>query len=168
MPEAKRTADGRYVVVDGRRWRASDPSIPKPLAAELVKELMAARRAVREAADDDEEMAAARRRVADAKVALGERGAPWWEPPTAAGRDARIRSTVRALLWARGAAKSICPSDVARVTGSPDWRPLMNEVRSVAAAMAAAGEIVVTSGGAPVADAGGAGGPIRYRAGSGR
>ena len=27
MPE--RTPDGRYIVVDGRRWRATDPSLPE-------------------------------------------------------------------------------------------------------------------------------------------
>lgn len=31
-------------MVDGRRWRATDPSIPEPLRQELVNELMAARR----------------------------------------------------------------------------------------------------------------------------
>ncbi|WP_226902050.1 ParB/Srx family N-terminal domain-containing protein [Phycicoccus mangrovi] len=26
--DVERTHDGRYVVVDGRRWRATDPGIP--------------------------------------------------------------------------------------------------------------------------------------------
>lgn len=39
----ERTPDGRYVVVSGRRWRASDPSIPDPLRQQLVDVLMAAR-----------------------------------------------------------------------------------------------------------------------------
>ena len=63
----ERTADGRYLVVDGRRWRVGDPDIPEALRAELVAELMAARRTRQ------------RDRVQDAKVALGERGEPWWE-----------------------------------------------------------------------------------------
>jgi hypothetical protein len=78
-----RTSDGRYVVIDGRRWRASDPGLPEERRAELVGELMAARRAVgaaRRAQDADAERAA-RDRVHAAKVALGERGAPWWEQP---------------------------------------------------------------------------------------
>lgn len=40
---------------------------------------MSARRAVRDAKDDPDAMAKARHLVDDAKVALGERGAPWWD-----------------------------------------------------------------------------------------
>ena len=77
----ERTEDGRYVVVDGRRWRATDPSIPEEVAAELRKELMRARRAVRAAlkAQDPVAERAARDKVQAAKVKLGERGTPWWE-----------------------------------------------------------------------------------------
>lgn len=79
--EPDRTEDGRYVVIDGRRWRASDPAIPEAEAAELRRALMAARRAVGAAlkADDAEAESRARAGVQAAKVALGERGAPWWE-----------------------------------------------------------------------------------------
>lgn len=38
------TEGGRWIVIDGRRWRATDPSIPEPLRQELVNNLMAARR----------------------------------------------------------------------------------------------------------------------------
>lgn len=79
-----RTPDGRYIVVNGRRWRASDPAIPEKLRAELVEELMRARRLVRSRGDE------VRPFVHDAKVALGERGEPWWEP-TAEGRRDRAR-----------------------------------------------------------------------------
>jgi hypothetical protein len=81
MPE--RTPDGRYIVVDGRRWRASDPGLPEPRRRELVGELMAARRAVGTAqrAGDADAARAARDRVHAAKVALGERGTPWWVEP---------------------------------------------------------------------------------------
>ena len=41
----ERTDDGRYVIVDARRWRASDPTLRDAVRAELVAELMAARRA---------------------------------------------------------------------------------------------------------------------------
>jgi hypothetical protein len=83
MGEVERTSDGRYVVVDGRRWRASDPGLSPERHAELVAELMSARRAVGAAkrVEDSEAQRAARRRVHAAKVALGERGAPWWEQP---------------------------------------------------------------------------------------
>ncbi len=73
--------DGRFVVVDGRRWRATDPAIPDDVAAQLRRSLMSARRAVGAAlrAHDADAEQAARARVNDAKTALGERGTPWWE-----------------------------------------------------------------------------------------
>lgn len=83
MPEPERTPDGRYIVVNGRRWRASDPGLPDARRQELVDELMSARRAVgtaKRAGDADAERSA-RDRVHAAKVALGERGTPWWEEP---------------------------------------------------------------------------------------
>ncbi|GIE32809.1 hypothetical protein Ait01nite_058540 [Actinoplanes italicus] len=73
------TDDGRYVVIDGRRWRATDPEIPEEAAARLRKALMAARRDVGAALRADRDPAPARARVQAAKVALGERGTPWWE-----------------------------------------------------------------------------------------
>jgi hypothetical protein len=72
------TPDGRYVVIAGRRWRATDPSIPEGRRAELTRVLMAWRREVKRTRGTAEE-AAARAGVHAAKVALGERGAPWWE-----------------------------------------------------------------------------------------
>ena len=79
MPE--RTPDGRYVFVDGRRWRATDPSLSEERRQEFVGELMAARRAVGAAkrAGDPEAERRARARVHAAKVGLGERGPKWWE-----------------------------------------------------------------------------------------
>ncbi|MFE3991393.1 hypothetical protein ACFXPW_06770 [Streptomyces goshikiensis] len=92
------TSDGRYVVIDGRRWRATDPELPADAAARLRTHLMAARRAVGAAlrAHDEEEEREARRRVHTAKVALGERGAPWWEQ-TGAERRARWLDGLAAL-----------------------------------------------------------------------
>ncbi|WP_435255887.1 hypothetical protein [Streptomyces althioticus] len=77
----ERTPDGHHIVVRGRKWRATDPSIPEETAARLRRHLMSARRAVRSAttADDEQAERAARARVNRAKIALGERGAPWWE-----------------------------------------------------------------------------------------
>jgi uncharacterized protein len=77
----ERTPDGRYVVINGRRWRASDPMLPDPVADALRHELMAARRAVGAAlrAVDPDAERRARDRVQRAKVGLGERGTPWWE-----------------------------------------------------------------------------------------
>ncbi|MCX5409769.1 hypothetical protein OHA37_38690 [Streptomyces sp. NBC_00335] len=84
------TPDGRYVVIHGRRWRATDPDLPTDTAERLRKHLMAARRAVGAALRAHDEVAEreARRRVHTAKVALGERGTPWWDQ-TAAERRAR-------------------------------------------------------------------------------
>lgn len=94
------TADGRYIVVDGRKWRASDPSLDRDERGALVAELMSARRAVGEALrrNDPEAERAARNRVNDAKVALGERGTPWWEagPDVEPRKSATKRATQRA------------------------------------------------------------------------
>lgn len=76
---AQPTDDGHHVVVDGRRWRATDPAIPEERRQQLVDVLMAWRREVRRTKGTDEERAS-RDGVQAAKVALGERGSPpWWE-----------------------------------------------------------------------------------------
>lgn len=74
------TPDGRYFVVRGRLWRCSDPALPETDRERLVKQLMAARRGVKTAlrTGDAVSIAAARSEVHSAKVALGERGPPWW------------------------------------------------------------------------------------------
>lgn len=80
MSDPERTADGRHLIIDGRRWRASDPALPEDERQRLVDALMAARRDVGTAKrhDDDEAERDARSRVQAAKVALGERGPEWW------------------------------------------------------------------------------------------
>ncbi|MFN6924472.1 MAG: DUF3253 domain-containing protein [Tabrizicola sp.] len=70
----------------------------------------------------------------------------------------RIRAAILDLALARGRDRSLCPSEVAR-TLAADWRPLMPEVRAVAATMP---EIMATQGGAEV-DPVAAKGPIRLR-----
>jgi len=152
VAEPERTEDGRYIVVDGRRWRASDPAIPDALRAELVAELMDARRLVRT------DPATARPRVQDAKVALGERGEPWWEP-TDEGRRVRLAAAIRALLKHRDGS-TICPSDAARVVGGEGWRDLMGLAREVVGELAAQGQIRVQQKGVDV-DPATAKGPIR-------
>ena len=77
--EPLRTPDGRYIVVRGRLWRASNPALPEAERQALVNKLMDARRAVRDAKDDPVAMKAARAQVRAAKVALGERGPVWWQ-----------------------------------------------------------------------------------------
>ena len=80
-PPPLRTPDGRYIIVDGVLWRASNPALSEACRAALVIELMDARRAVRTAlkAKDAAAEDVARARVHAAKVALGERGPVWWE-----------------------------------------------------------------------------------------
>ena len=74
----------------------------------------------------------------------------------------RLRKSILALVAARGPAKSICPSEVAReVAGEDgDWRELMPAVRRAAGGLARGGRVVVTRGGV-VVDAESGGGPIR-------
>ena len=71
------TPDGRYFVARGRLWRRTDPALPEAERNAAVKDLMAARRAVRDAGTE-EETRAARARVDAAKRRLGERGPVWW------------------------------------------------------------------------------------------
>jgi hypothetical protein len=67
-------------VVRGRLWRRTRPDLPPDERARLVAALMTARRDVAAAlrAGDPDALRRARAAVHGAKVALGERGAPWW------------------------------------------------------------------------------------------
>lgn len=154
--EVERTEDGRYLVINDRRWRASDPAIPARLRQELVDELMTARRLVKTRDP------LARPRVHDAKVALGERGEPWWEP-TPGGRAERLEATMKALLRHREGT-TICPSDAARVVGGEQWRDLMGPAREVAFTLAEAGVVQVLQRGEPV-EQDGLRGPVRIARG---
>lgn len=86
MPQATQpkqypiTPDGRYFVVRGRLWRASNPALTEDQRAGFVHDLMDARRDIARAqrTGDLYLKQAARRRVHKAKEALGERGAVWW------------------------------------------------------------------------------------------
>ncbi|MDY8109075.1 hypothetical protein U0C82_07945 [Fulvimarina sp. 2208YS6-2-32] len=72
------TPDGRYFVAKDRLWRCSDPRLPEDIRQAAVDDLMAARRAVRQARSEVETRAA-RGAVDAAKRRLGERGPVWWE-----------------------------------------------------------------------------------------
>ena len=80
MAQRHTTPDGRYFVVNGKLWRCSNPALDEAERQRLVNELMEARRAVKgaKASQDAALLKQARARVNAAKVALGERGAPWW------------------------------------------------------------------------------------------
>jgi hypothetical protein len=72
------TEDGHFVVISGRRSRATGPAIPEDVAAAFRRALMAARD-VGTALRASRDPASARARVHAAKVAHGERSIPWWE-----------------------------------------------------------------------------------------
>jgi len=73
------TPDGRYFVVRGRLWRTSNPALTQETRDRLVSRLMAARRSIKQALPEGgPDLAAARAAVDGAKIALGERGPPWW------------------------------------------------------------------------------------------
>jgi hypothetical protein len=70
------TPDGRYFVVRGWLWRATNPRLAKIERAELTRRLMAARRALQSAENDDRP--GIRGTIDRAKRRLGERGPAWW------------------------------------------------------------------------------------------
>ena len=74
------TPDGRYFIVRGRLWRATNPGLDVGVRSDLVKALMQARREVGIAlrTQDSVRLAKARSAVDAAKVSLGERGSVWW------------------------------------------------------------------------------------------
>lgn len=155
--DVERTPDGHHIVVDGRKWRASDTGIPDKLRAELVSELMRARREVGRRGDE------VRPCVQDAKVALGERGEPWWEEPSDEGRRTRLAATIRALLRHRDGT-TICPSDAARVVGGSQWRDVVPVAREVSHDLVEQQVVVVQQKGQEV-DVRQARGPVRIAPG---
>lgn len=75
------TPVGRYIIVRGRLWRATNPGLSPERHKALVGQLMDARRAVKAAkqGDDDVALRKARDQVDAAKRGLGERGPVWWD-----------------------------------------------------------------------------------------
>ena len=72
------TPDARYILIRGRLWRATNPTLAKAKREKFVKALMVSRRAIRDAKTGSAAMASARRAVEHAKRGLGERGPVWW------------------------------------------------------------------------------------------
>ena len=85
----------------GRLWRASNPALSAATRERLVAELMSARRAVRDGGSDGDAIRAARGRVQAAKVALGERGPPWWTDG-APDFNRKMAENTPYAAWARG------------------------------------------------------------------
>ena len=75
------TPKDRYFALRGRLWRMADPDLDPERKLELVRDLMRARRAVKDAksSGDLAVEAAAHKAVDFAKRALGERGLVWWD-----------------------------------------------------------------------------------------
>ncbi len=73
-----------------------------------------------------------------------------------------LETAVESLLDARGAGKTLCPSEVARSVAPQDWRPLMEPVRRAARRLVAEGKLEICQGGRAV-DPSTAKGPIRLR-----
>ncbi|MCC8687310.1 hypothetical protein ABFU27_11025 [Xanthomonas campestris pv. raphani] len=98
-----RTPDGRYLVVRGRLWRATNPDLPAEARDALVHALMDARRAVKAAlrTRDAMQLKAARDEVDAAKTGLGERGAVWWNDGAPDFNRHLIRNTHYADWFAR-------------------------------------------------------------------
>ena len=95
------TPDGRYIVVQGRLWRASNPHLEPTHRHRLVEELMDARRAVRAALrnGDTASLRAARSQVQASKEALGERGPIWWADGAPDLNRRLVKNTDYAQWW---------------------------------------------------------------------
>ena len=76
--------------------------------------------------------------------------------------DTALEQAILSLLDARARGATICPSEAARLVGEGDWRDLMEPARAAARRLVAAGDVVITHGGA-VVDPSTARGSIRVR-----
>ena len=78
------------------------------------------------------------------------------------GVDRDLEQAIADLLDARGAGKTICPSEAARRVAPDGWRELMEPARRAARRLVAAGSLEITQQGR-VVDPSTAKGPIRLR-----
>ena len=97
-----RTSDGHFIVVNNRKWRATDPLIPEAELAQLKHHLAKGRSGTRVAKDKGKEEAdaavkCARRRTGIAKHGLGERGKPEWWNDSEEGRRTRWEDALKEL-----------------------------------------------------------------------
>jgi len=87
---------------------------------------------------------------------------------TATPDDATLAAEILRQTAARGPAKSICPSEVARAlagdAAAADWRPLMGPVRAAATRLAREGRVQILRKGRPLPPGEAPHGVIRLRA----
>ena len=97
-PSAATPDRERWLILNGRRWRRTDPSLPHDIVEALKSHLGRGRSGVRTARreDDADAVARARVRVGLAKNGLGERGPYWWDEPEQERLD-RAREALRRL-----------------------------------------------------------------------
>ena len=97
------TPDGRYLVIQGRLWRAPNPALPAQDKVKYMRELLNGRRALKaaKASGDEAAIAAARKRVARAQVGLGERGPVWWKDGAPDLNRTQVRNSPYADWFAR-------------------------------------------------------------------
>lgn len=61
-----------------------------------------------------------------------------------------VREAILTLVNERGAEKTICPTEAARVVSEDKWRRALTDVRAEAVRLAKAGEIAIYRKGKPV------------------
>lgn len=95
MADHPTTPDGRYFLVKGRLWRTSNPNLDETERERLVKELMRLRNRIGQAMREEDRVKEneARRRLHRVKVALGERGPPWWKDGAPDYNRHKVRNT---------------------------------------------------------------------------
>jgi hypothetical protein len=76
--------------------------------------------------------------------------------------DHALESAILELLSHRGAGKTICPSEAARLVSPEGWEQIMESARQAARRLVDQGAIVITQRG-KVVDPSNAKGPIRLR-----
>lgn len=106
------TPDGRYFVVKGKLWRMSNPTLHPRLRSALVRDLMDARRAVKNAKScaDQTAEAVAHRAVDKAKKALGERGPVWWTDGAPDFNRQALKDTPYAAWYAQNVRSKVLTS----------------------------------------------------------
>jgi len=96
--EIDRTPDGHYIIVNGRKWRATDPDIPQADFEELKHYLALGRSGSRKRKiKSEDDVKGARQYTALAKLGLGERGQPVWWEDSSEGRRKRWSDALEEL-----------------------------------------------------------------------